>query len=32
VKAELAKMSPQLDPLKQKVKQLEEQYLGMLPK
>lgn len=32
VKGELAKLSPQLDPLKQQVKQLEEQYFGMLPK
>jgi DNA repair exonuclease SbcCD ATPase subunit len=32
VKGELAKLSPQLAPLRQKVKQLEEQYFGMLPK
>ncbi len=32
VRAELGKLSPMLEPLKVKVKQLEEQYFGMLPK
>lgn len=31
-KVELAKLSPQLEPLRQKVKQLNDQYLAMLPK
>lgn len=31
-KAEIAKLQPQLDPLRQKVKQLTDQYLAMLPK
>jgi septal ring factor EnvC (AmiA/AmiB activator) len=32
ITAELAKMQPQLEPLRAKVKQLEAQYLTMLPK
>jgi hypothetical protein len=32
VRAELGKLSPMLEPLRVKVKQLEEQYFGMLPK
>jgi len=32
IAAELAKLQPQLDPLRTKVKQLNEQYLTMLPK
>lgn len=32
INAELAKMQPQLDPLRAKVKQLEAQYFTMLPK
>lgn len=31
-KAELAKLTPQLEPLKQKVKQLSDQYFALLPK
>jgi chromosome segregation ATPase len=32
ISAELAKLQPQLDPLRNKVKQLEQQYFTMLPK
>ncbi len=30
--AELAKLQPQLDPMRTKVKQMNDQYLTMLPK